>query len=154
MTNTMKAFFYRQTSSLLFLLTLTFVHCQPEKSTNSNQLWDRINIQLDGQTITISRQNGYPIYSRILVPVDTIENFKLTKEQKDSIYIIVDDLIKNPVTPKHHVNAGVADNATFSVDYKQVALTVDYKYLKSWRDLSDKTKTLYSILARKTKFRK
>ena len=138
---------------ILFSFILTLISCQPEKFTKSNQSWDRINIQLDGQTISISKQDGYPTYSRILVPIDTIEKFVLTKEQKDSIYRIVDDLIKNPIIPANYINAGVADNATFSIDYKQTTITVDYKYIKSWRDLSNQTMSLYSILRGKIKFR-
>lgn len=140
--------------SFLFLIALTFTYCSQESSKDSIQLWEQITIRLDGQIITIFRQNGYPVYSRILVPNDTTEDFKLTKEQKDSIYTIVDDLIRNPVEPKHYINAGAADMVSFSVNYKQFETTTDYKYLKSWRELSDKTEILYSILSRKIKLLK
>ena len=140
------------TPLFLFLLLVNFTKCKSDDSTNFRQPWEQINIRLDGQMITIFRQKGYPVYSRILTPKDTTQDFVLADEQKDSIYNIVYDLIKNPVTPEHYVNAGVADNVTFSINYKQVDLSADYKYLKSWRDLSDKTNTLYSILSRKIKF--
>ena len=138
----------------LLLIAITFTHCKQESPKNPMQPWEQITIRLDGQTITISRQNGYPVYSRILVSNDTSEDFKLTKEQKDSIYTIVDDLIRNPVEPKHYINAGVADMVSFSINYKQFETTTDYKYLKSWRELSDKTETLYLLLDRKIKMLK
>lgn len=150
----MKTIFTRLTPFLLFIISLTFTHCRPEESANSKQPWEQITIRLDGQIITISRQNGYPVYARTLIPNDTTEDFVLTKEQKDSIYTCVDELIKNPVVPKHYINAGSADMVSFSVNYKQFETTTDYKYLKSWRELSDKTEMLYSILSRKIKFLK
>ena len=135
--------------SFSFLIVLIFTHCGQQSPKNSLQPWEQITIRLDGQIITIARQNGYPVYSRILLPNDTIEDFKLTKEQKDSIYAIVYDLIRNPVEPKDYINAGAADMVSFSVNYKQFETTTDYKYLKSWRELSDKTETLYLLLDRK-----
>ncbi len=138
----------------LFLLFINFTHCKSDEPVSPKQPWDQITIHLDGQQIMIGRQKSAAVYSRILTPKDTSQDFVLSDVEKDSVYNLVHDLIQKPVIPDTYINAGDADDVSFSIFYKQVDLTADYKFLKSWRNLSDKTKALYLLLSRKITFLK
>jgi uncharacterized protein (UPF0147 family) len=132
--------------------------CRNEDQIDLRQSWRQITIRLDGQIIEIYKDKRMPCYSRIYMPKDTIQDFTLTNNQKDSIFNLVYQIIKHPVVPDHFINASVAETATFSIENltevaistsTSTATTIDYKYIKSWRSLSDKTNELYLILARK-----
>lgn len=135
---------------LVFFASLTFNACYKEPET-ANQPWIKLAIQLDGQMIFITRINE-SAYTRILVPKDTIQYFSLSQLERDSIYKMVHHLIQYPVTPKSYVNAASANDVTFVIDCKQYSNRIDYRYLKSWKNLSPETESIHRLLSRKIKF--
>ncbi len=164
----MKAFIPNQKLYFGLLFLLNFTNCKnenqtdlKESQTNSNGIpWSQISIRLDGQTIDIYDRNNSPSFSRLLVPKDTVIDFMLTSQQKDSIYNLVSGIIENPIVPDHLITEQVAQTATFSIFYeKKIARStstttikkIDFQFIQSWGSVSDKTKKLSLILSRKIK---
>jgi hypothetical protein len=122
------------------------------------QTWQQITIRLDGQRIEINKDTRMLNYSHVYQPKESIQDFTLTDHEKDSIYNLVYEIIKQPVIPDHFINASAAETATFSIENRtevarststSTVWSIDYQYIKSWQGLSDKTNELYILLSRK-----
>ncbi len=146
---------------LAFLVLVSFGNCKNESVKQSKPSWSDIHIYLEGQIIEIYKTDDLPGFSRITFPKDSMQNFNLSDQEKDSVYSLVNRIIENPIEPGHLIAAEYAETASFVISTEEktgraiITTTlkkIDFQFIKSWKTISDDTKALHLLLAKKIKF--
>ena len=154
--------------ALIFLSGILFLGCNSGKSRLTDdslfyEKWNEIVISLNKQEITIgnsyynttsSKSWDYRIKDSVTKTLEHInddyQRFNLSQPEKDSVYYYVFNLITDPINPKDYV--AIYDSyVTFTINYKQTKLSINYYYIKSWRTLSHDSERIFSILSNKIK---
>lgn len=157
---------------IYFAVLLLFCSCTFKCSENQDELisrngkWDRINIETDSQQITFFQDTLIAYYEKYRFRHDTLDNgtveftpinkmttqFMLSKEERDSLYQYVYELIRNPIKPPYYCTDYVG-NATFKISSGQVAISCNYSSICSFEKLGHQAMRIKAILTKRIEFK-
>lgn len=145
---------------LILIAGLLFASsCKPKTVPVQADAWTELTIDSENNTeITILHENDTvtvkfyhkgDLYARPKkVTVDT-PMFLFSKQERDSVFSLVQEIIASPPIIKHYCTDFVGD-LTLKIYYDQrCTRTIDYSGVCNWNILSDKTLALHAILKRR-----
>jgi hypothetical protein len=128
-------------------LTWTSLKISTRQGTNISIYYD------SGDSSMVTDYNPGSIFSprpKGKLKVDTLW-VKFTKAERDTLGLIANSLISNPVTPKQFCTEFVG-KLTLDIQYgEQVKRSVEYNSVCDWTKLSPETKHFWAILERQLK---
>ena len=146
----------------LFLISIVFIvtGCVPRISPAPGS-WSALTISSEDNTVI----SIYPDSDTVMVKVyntgtifykpkkETIDTLRVifTKAERDSIYILAQEIIEAPPGIQHHCTDFVGDLQLVIHYGDNIKQSIDYSGVCNWNVLSDKTMALHDILKRKMK---
>ena len=156
---------------LVFILVIIvgLTSCHKKESIVENNFvkqWDRLTIDTENQRIVIdngfdygrrcywnikeiNRENGQKEYQTVNYKE---EKFDLTKEEQDSLFICIYNIIRNPVFPKVY-QYKTCNTGGLSVSFTingTTTLSCSYASARNWTTISPQLNNLYLMLKSKT----
>ncbi|MBK5721870.1 hypothetical protein JGH11_13400 [Dysgonomonas sp. Marseille-P4677] len=132
--------------------------------TNDNINWETLKIESRSQTIIIDRYEEYGIrdtcdFEEVEIDKSSVqyrpinrgqEYFKITQQEKDSLFKYVYDIVTNPVCTEQFATCYVGN---ISIGFSMINTTRICKYnsVGNWTTISPSMYRLYSLLNEKTK---
>ena len=141
---------------IAFMLILVLTSCgNSRKSTEKDELfinWEMIRIESRSQTIIIDRYEEYGVrdtcdFEEVKVDESTIEY--INRQDKDSLFKYVYDIVTNPVYTEQFATC-YAGNISIGFSVNNTALMCKYNSVGNWTTISPSTKILYSLLKERT----
>ena len=128
----------------------------------SNDRWNRVIIEFDAQRIALFNDDSICFSDKYTFRRDTLKNgrveiipisrktteFKLSREERDSLYRYVNDLIRNPIKPTSFCTDYVG-NVTFKIQIGQIEISSSYSSICSFDKLGQKAMRISAILSRR-----
>ncbi|HTD99151.1 MAG TPA: hypothetical protein VK668_07670 [Mucilaginibacter sp.] len=151
---------------IFFLFMVIWVGCKPDSPKTKDEIadWSQLRITLEDRLeINLINHNSpdssevkqYLIGGFFSPPVKKVkvitQRFAFTQAEKDSIYLLVEDMIVHPVEAKNHCSEFVG-KIEVNIEYgRQLSQSFAYTSMCDWYTLSDQTLKLRAILRRRIK---
>jgi len=129
--------------------------------------WETLRIESKGQTITIDKYEVYGVrdtcdFEEIKINESLIEYrprnrgqeyFKISQEEKDSLFKYVYDIVTNPIDTEQFATCHVG-NISIGFSIGRRTSTCIYNSVGNWTTISPSMNKLYSLLKERTKISK
>jgi hypothetical protein len=128
----------------------------------SNDRWNRVIIEFDAQRVAFFNDDSIGFSDKYTFKRDTLKDgriefkpnskktteFKLSREERDSLYLYVNDLIRNPIKLTSFCTDYVG-NVTFKIQIGHVEISSSYSSICSFDKLGQKAMRISAILSRR-----